>query len=862
MHNPHCKTSRSYTLRQSWLILATVALFSATNARAFNAVLQGQSFGNTNWTTGHIYGWAELDLIPTRVALSGGPATNKTITVQFPHDGVQNLYSFAPSANVVITSGPTLSAPANSSTWVYSLTIDLTDNNPGSVEFRVRLSAGAHRYTGSSLQVASNPGGKLLIFKPAVKPGSPDLSIVKLGPVLANPGATIAYSISYSNAVNGSTATGVQITDTLPSVVSLVDCSGGCEPLGNTITWDLGDLPRGATGIVTYRVAITNIITTGFHFHNDAAIASAEDEPNLTNNQSSITTIVTSNCVPSSLVAGPTDAVACVGEPVTFSVHANGTTLSYQWRKDGVEIAGATDRAYSIVTCAESDAGSYDVVVTAPCGSPVTSPAATLTVAFPPSITQQPSDATVTLGDPVELSVTAAGTGLTYQWRKDDAAIDGATNTTFSIAAATEADTGSYDVIVSGACGSAADSAVVTVTVSPAIDAPTANADTYEVNENDTLTVPAPGVLANDNDPNSLALTAVLASDPAHGAVALNPDGSFTYVPNVNYSGPDSFTYRANNGTAESLAATVNINVLPVNATSDLDLYVKRATAKLDWARHNDSLSLSGQINPRGMNNNLTGATVALQLNGVDVLAPITLDAKGRGVTVSGSTRITCRLKNTNGAYKLRLRGTDLRTALGLANTSQTGLTVMTVRLTINGAFLDVPVMSAQLETPYRTTANKATSLKFNFRRNHTLTGAFNCNKTAGKVKVGQLVITRGVLTAGSAGMVTPIGDITVHVGNATTTVPFSGLATSGGVSTFAADKGASGALKFTLNNDLHSFALAVASDSIGLPPAGSGPTTYDLPVLIEVPTSNGMMYFQSIIELKRASETSGVWKR
>ena len=244
----------------------------------------------------------------------------------------------------------------------------------------------------------------------------------------------------------------------------------------------------------------------------------------------------------------------------------------------------------------------------------------------------------------------------------------------------------------------------------------------------------------------------------------------------------------------------------------------------------------------------------------------MTLNADGSftyvpDINYSGLDSFTYRA--SNGAYSLRLRGGDLRSALGLANISETGLTVVTVRLTINGAYLDVPIMAAQLETPYRTVVDKATSLKFSFRRNRALTGAFNCNKTAGKVTPGQMVITRGVLSAENGQTVIPNGDITVHVGNATTIVPFAGLNTSGAICTFAGDKTAGGTLKFGVNNYLHSFILAVASDSIGLPAAGPGnPTTYDLPVVIEVPTSDGVMYFQSIIELKRPSETSGTWKR
>ena len=46
-------------------------------------------------------------------------------------------------------------------------------------------------------------------------------------------------------------------------------------------------------------------------------------------------------------------------------------------------------------------------------------------------------------------------------------------------------------------------------------------------------------------------------SGPAHGTLTLNADGSFTYTPAANYNGTDSFTYKANDGSADSNAATV-----------------------------------------------------------------------------------------------------------------------------------------------------------------------------------------------------------------------------------------------------------------------------------------------------------------
>ncbi len=67
--------------------------------------------------------------------------------------------------------------------------------------------------------------------------------------------------------------------------------------------------------------------------------------------------------------------------------------------------------------------------------------------------------------------------------------------------------------------------------------------DGYSVDEDTTLTVGGPGVLGNDADPDGDSLVSTLVAGPANGTVTVNADGSFTYVPNANFSGTDTFTY-------------------------------------------------------------------------------------------------------------------------------------------------------------------------------------------------------------------------------------------------------------------------------------------------------------------------------
>src|SRR5256712_566276 len=96
-------------------------------------------------------------------------------------------------------------------------------------------------------------------------------------------------------------------------------------------------------------------------------------------------------------------------------------------------------------------------------------------------------------------------------------------------------------------------------------DASVAVNDSYTTAEDTTLNVGAAGVLINDSDVDGDTLSAVLVSQPTHGSLTLNSNGSFSYVPAANYNGTDSFTYKANDGQADSGIATVTITITAVN---------------------------------------------------------------------------------------------------------------------------------------------------------------------------------------------------------------------------------------------------------------------------------------------------------
>ncbi len=93
--------------------------------------------------------------------------------------------------------------------------------------------------------------------------------------------------------------------------------------------------------------------------------------------------------------------------------------------------------------------------------------------------------------------------------------------------------------------------------------APIAITDTYSIAQDTTLEVPATGLLANDTDAQFNPLTAAINTEPSHGNIILNPDGSFSYTPMVNYTGTDSFTYHAKDGNLNSNVAIVSIIIKP-----------------------------------------------------------------------------------------------------------------------------------------------------------------------------------------------------------------------------------------------------------------------------------------------------------
>ena len=110
--------------------------------------------------------------------------------------------------------------------------------------------------------------------------------------------------------------------------------------------------------------------------------------------------------------------------------------------------------------------------------------------------------------------------------------------------------------------------ATVSITLTAVNDAPVV-ADVQATTAEDTALVIALGAYATDVD--SASLTTQIVTGPTHGVLTQNADGSYTYTPEANYNGADSFTYKANDGALDSNIATVTLNVTPVNDAPTLN---------------------------------------------------------------------------------------------------------------------------------------------------------------------------------------------------------------------------------------------------------------------------------------------------
>lgn len=179
---------------------------------------------------------------------------------------------------------------------------------------------------------------------------------------------------------------------------------------------------------------------------------------------------------PPAIISHPASQTVFPGGIAVMSVSANGSTpLSYQWRKDGVDLPGETEDKLYLDSITSQDFGAYTVVVSNSAGSVTSEPATITDATIPPSFSTSLSSQTALVGETVKFSAEANGTApFTYQWRKDGinlsngANVSGATTPTLTLSNLSAGSAGVYSLTVSNSAGAnTTNGATLTVTQPP-----------------------------------------------------------------------------------------------------------------------------------------------------------------------------------------------------------------------------------------------------------------------------------------------------------------------------------------------------------------------------------------------------------
>ena len=302
--------------------------------------------------------------------------------------------------------------------------------------------------------------------------------------------------------------------------------------------------------------------------------------------------------------------------------------MTYQWRKNGVAISGATAATLTFGSATTADAASYSVVVSNSGGS-VTSANAVLTVQVPPSIATQPANQFGALGSPIVLAVTAAGTGpLSYQWFQagvplaEGGNISGSTSNILTIAGLTTNEVASYFVVVTNVIGSVTStSASVSVNIAPIISSQPAS-QFIAAGSSATLTVTATGSnpltyqwLKNGRKFGNIATVSGATSNTLTlTKTALKSSGNYSVVVKNIYGSATSVPAQLTVLTPPTLAAAPRImgpqagGLAKAGASATLSITVK-GSAPLSYQWFKDGVALTNGGSVSGANANVLKIT-------------------------------------------------------------------------------------------------------------------------------------------------------------------------------------------------------------------------------------------------------------
>jgi hypothetical protein len=315
---------------------------------------------------------------------------------------------------------------------------------------------------------------------------------------------------------------------------------------------------------------------------------------------------------PVAISAAPQNQAAVAGSNAVFSVSAAGSTpITYAWRFNGTNIAGATNSTLTITNVQASQQGLYSVVVSNVVFT--TNSSATLSLLIPPSITNQPAGQEVPAGANASFTCGAAGSGpLSFQWLSGKSPLAGATNSTLVLTNVQSTNAGSIYCVVTNAAGTATSSnALLTVDTAPVIGTPPSS-QTVASNAPVTLSV-------------SASSTPVPAFQWYFDGATTGTNGSLLTVPHFGAANEGSYWVVVSNylGKATSSPATLLLNAplrfgsfLLTNGSFQLEIagsagsnYIIQTSPNLtNWTSVFTNTTPSGLIN--FADTNLTGQPI------------------------------------------------------------------------------------------------------------------------------------------------------------------------------------------------------------------------------------------------------------
>ena len=491
-------------------------------------------------------------------ALSG--ETNPTYTLATPSNADAVYVAMTPSAQSCLTSSSatnssTITLTSSASTPTVAIQTSATSAIcPGtSVTFSVNTSANM----GASPTYVWKKNGTAITGETSSTYVSTDLlnnDQITLEMTSSLNGLCLTQSSATSSAITTTVNTATSIT-TQPVASSA--CSGSSANFSvvaagqGTLTYQW---KKNGTNISGNATATTSTLTLSGIVSGDAADYTVVVTGTCGSVTSSAATLSISTAT--AISSQPAAVTQCAGTTANFSVTAAGQgTLSYQWRKDGSAISGATSSTLAVSNIATVNAGQYSVVVTGGCGN-LTSSNALLTVNAATTIASQPSGSTICAGTTANFSVTATGTGaLTYQWKKDGSNV-GTSSSSLAVSNAQVANSGIYTVDVSGTCGTVtSNNATLTVNAATSITTqPQATAGCE--GQNTTFTVVAAG-------------TSPLSYQWKFGGANISGATSASYnIPSTSTANDGNYSVVVTGGCGNATSSTVALNVYGSPTTS------------------------------------------------------------------------------------------------------------------------------------------------------------------------------------------------------------------------------------------------------------------------------------------------------